>query len=174
MLDYRSPVILALPPIVLALGLALWLATGRNSFVDRTRDLQIRMEAIRLAPLPSGQAQRVADAIARPLFALTTGPGAVTEAVLRLEGVARSPARQSALISINGKPARWIERGETVDDITLEDVTAGKVVVDTPIGVREVKLGQIAAPTASPQVDQEIPPGFRSPPPPASAPAMGG
>jgi hypothetical protein len=182
MLDHRASVMVASPPAGLALGLAVWLLFGRGTTVDVAQNLQTRLSA-----LPTGtqgvlasDADAIAQVIAKPLFALTTGPGAVAEIAIKLEGVARSPGRVAALLSIGGKPAQWVEQGGSIEGVVLQDVAGSKVVVDTPLGLREVKLGETTGPApptqgaADTSAPQEMPPGYRSPPPPASAPAMGG
>lgn len=179
MLDRRASMIAAMPPAGLALGLALWFVLGRANTAEAVEVLQGRLNALPLNArnTPAG-ASRVAGAIAKPLFALTTGPGAVAEVSIRLEGVARSPNRRAGLLSIAGQPPAWVEEGDAVNGIILQEVLGAKVVVDTPLGLREVKLGQAIGPRSSPSVTntepQEIPPGYRSPPPPASAPVLGG
>jgi len=169
----------ALPPAGLALGLAVWLVVGRGVTEDAIQILRARLNAMPTGThaSPGSDADAIAQAVAKPLFALTTGPGAVAEVAIRLEGVARSPGRIAALLSIGGKPAQWVAQGEMSEGVVLQDVTGSKVIVDTPLGLREVKLGESTGPAqgaADISAPQEIPPGYRSPPPPASAPAMGG
>lgn len=179
MLDRRASMIAAMPPVGLALGLVLWLGLGRTSTAEAVEALQGRLNALPLNArnAPTGST-RVADAIAKPLFALTTGPGAVAEVSIRLEGIARSPNRKAGLLSISGQPPAWVEEGDVVNGVILQEVSGAKVVVDTPLGLREVKLGEAIGPQSSPAATstepQEIPPGYRSPPPPASAPVLGG
>lgn len=179
MLDRRASVMAVVPPAGLALGLALWLVFGRASTADAVEALQARLNALPLntAGAAAGVGS-IGEAIAKPLFALTTGPGAVAEIPVRLQGIARSPYRRAALLAIAGQPAAWVEEGTSVNGVILQEVSGAKVVIDTPLGLREVKLGEAIGPESSPagaaSEPQEIPPGYRSPPQPASAPAMGG
>jgi len=168
---------LAAPLAGLVVGAVVWLAFahGAAAFarVDalHTRALAIEPPA---GPPPSSSGTFAAD---NPIFALTTGPKAVAEAVVVLTGVQRTPVHSAALLSINGKAPEWIELGQTKDDVTLSDVQADKAVVDTPTGLKEVRLGDrpSGAPTATAPVPVApsatgAPPGFHMPPPPASAP----
>jgi len=99
----------------------------------RSIGLQLRGE---LAPTAS-TAGVVAGA---PLFALTSGPGAVTEPAVQLLGLSITPRRQAALVSINAKPAQWLNLGETLDGVTLVQVSSTRVLVDTPVAIREAAL----------------------------------
>jgi hypothetical protein len=180
MLDQRAVLIAAIPAAGLVLGLGLWLAFGREAFAARTDDLEARLSSISPAGA-AGQANSfVAASLTRPIFALTTGPGAVAEPTLRLDGISRTPSRKAALISINGKPPQWLEVGATVEDVAVLSLSGGGAEVETLIGGRHLKIGQTSGPPAAPSTDaqisaqDQIPPGFRSPPPPASAPALGG
>ena len=67
--------------------------------------------------------------------------------------------------------------GETRDGVTLQQVTSSKIVVDTAFGPKDVALGERSAGTSEPSSPtvqasrtDEMPPGFRAPPPPANAP----
>lgn len=167
----------------LVLGAAAWLLFSHGaSAAERIADLQGRAQA--LAPPPASVTGGVAGAVAldHPIFALTVGPHSVADTVVVLTGIQRTPARTAALLSINGKPADWLDLGATRDDVTLVEVQAEKVVVDTPTDLRDVVLGAkpaasaaqpgqpaAAPPAASPSTDTP-PPGFRVPPQPASAP----
>jgi len=169
---------LAIPPAGLAAGLGLWLAFGGAQVQARAEELDGRMTAIQPVRPTSAQVGG-ASAAARPFFALTTGPGAVTEPTLRLDGVSRSPRRVAALVSVNGAPVQWVERGGSIDQVTLEEVSSSRAIFDTPLGSRLVKLGETSGPSApaasaDAAAPQEMPRGFRAPPEPASAPAMGG
>jgi len=182
MLDHRATVMVVVPPAGVAVGLAVWLVFGRGATVDSVQALETRLSALPIGAhgALATDTGAIAQAIAKPLFALTTGPGAVSEAAIKLEGVARSPGHIAALLSIGGKPEQWVEQGHAVEGVILQEVAASTVVVDTPLGVREVKLGESTGPVPRTQgadvtaAPQEMPPGYRSPPPPASAPAMGG
>ncbi|MBS0297126.1 MAG: hypothetical protein JSR45_12510 [Proteobacteria bacterium] len=151
MLDLRSPLTLGAPAAALTLGLLAWAvlgggapaATRMTEFDQRLEKLQPR--AIRGAAVTGASA---ADAIAHPIFAV--GTAALADATLRLDGVALTPRRQAALLSINGKNAEWLERGDTRDGVTVQAITATKVVIDTATGPRDVLLGDKSAGDASP------------------------
>jgi hypothetical protein len=158
-----------------ALGALVWLAAGGVSSADgRLRDDQIRLAALKLdGPQDWPVPELAAAAIAHPLFALTTGPGAVADVVVRLVGFSLSPRRAAALISVNGGEASWIERGKSRDGVTVVEVLPSKVVVETPLGRKEAAFGAsdaiaVADPTSSDQ--SGVPAGVRLPPEPASAP----
>lgn len=172
MLDLRSP----LAPISGAIGLVLasllWLAlAGHSRALSRLDGFEQRLAAMPAAGL--GRAAATQDdlagrILAAPLFALTSGPGAVGDVALRLDGVAITAGRKAALISIGGKPSVWLSVGASQDGVTLMDVQSAKATLDTATGFRELLLGDTAAsaggavpagPTGSP-----APQGFKLPP----------
>ena len=176
---FGSPLILGAAPAGLALGALAWLSLAHGAAAHaRINAPQTRADAISAPPDPPLQLTAGASAASAPIFALTTGPGAVTQTQVELLGIARMPSQTSALIAINGKPAQWLTLGETRDDVTLDDVQADKVTVDTPTGSMDVVLGaKPAAPNGTPNPTTSAapttsapPPGFHLPPPPASAP----
>lgn len=170
-------------PAGLAAGFLAWLlAGGSSAAVRQLEPLGAAVAGIR-APARSAVATAAADIsglIAAPLFPLTTGPGAVPQPVLRLDGVVRTARRSAALLAINGQPADWLSKGESRDGVTLLDVSASRALVDTVYGPQDVRLGQTVPEGAPPPAaapgeavlagPDDFPPGFRSPPPPASAP----
>ena len=154
-------------------GSALWLTLAPPSGAAAIASLADGLAAI--APQKIGPRAPsdgwVAVALAAPLFALTTGPGAVVEPVVKLEGIVRSPGRVAALISVNGAASDWLALGQTRDGVTLQDVQSSKVVVETATGAKDIFIG---AGSPSLELTHQAPPprGFRSPPEPASAPGM--
>lgn len=173
-------------PIGLAAGLLAWLAGGGPSAsTDRLETVEAKVVGLR-GPRPGrflGTDVGVAQLAATPLFALTVGPGAVPRPTLRLDGVVKSRARTAALIAIDDQQPDWLALGESRGGVTLLEVTASKAVVETLYGPQEVALGQRsggsepapmsgagAPPAVTPTQTDAVPPGFRSPPPPASAP----
>ena len=165
--------LLAAIPAGLLLGAALWILFGGSSSAeDRIGGFEARLSAVRLSkPVRTPPDGALAEASARPLFALTTGPGAVTEEAVRLDGLARSSRGAAALLSINGGPAQWLERGGSRDGVTLSQVLDSKVVIDTALGSKDVMLTDRPAPEPSTGAAPAGPPaGYRMPPPPASAP----
>jgi hypothetical protein len=169
-LDRSALAFAAALPIGLAIGSAAWLAAAPPLGLD-----VLTMQGGKLAAIGPRRLVRdnqpdgsVAQALAAPLFVVTTGPGAVADIAVKLEGLVRSPGRVAALLSINGGASEWLELGQTHQGVTLQEVAASKVVVDTAVGLKDVLLGE--APSAPEPVTGGPPPGFRSPPPPASAP----
>jgi hypothetical protein len=108
-----------------------------------------------------------------PLFPAPSGSNAATDLAVSVEGVARSPGRIVALLSIGGKPAEWLALGESRDGVTLEDVGSASVTIDTAGGERTLALGGGGPPSAAALASADgPPPGYRAPPEPASAPGM--
>jgi hypothetical protein len=147
----------------------------------------------RLAALASSSAQPSAEngapSLAGPaLFALSTGPNAVRDPAVSVQGLSRMPGRVAALLAIDGKPPAWLARGESRDGVVLRDVASGRASLDLPLGVRDLRIGEATPPAPggappgsgpsnpafTPAPGDLPPPGFRSPPPPASAPGLGG
>ena len=188
---WRSPraIMLCALLVGLVLGAGVWTAFGGPSAAaDRLEQERARLDAARPArPRASPVPALAAEASSHPLFALTTGPAAVPEVVVRLDGVSRSSTRSAALISIGGAPATWLERGKSFGGVTLVAIGVSTIVLETALGQREVRLaegpapdpagGQPQPPPAPAQAARplagspaQLPPGFRLPPPPASAP----
>jgi hypothetical protein len=167
-------------PVGLAVGATAWLVAARPpgavtlaSLSERAAAVEARRDAPRLIR-PDGI---VATALATPLFALTTGPGAVAEGAIRLEGLVRLPGRVAALLAIGSAPSSWLELGQTRDGVTLQEVSPSKVVVDTAVGLKEIGLGVVSAPAdpatpPPPDTAARAPSGFKMPIPPASAPGQ--
>lgn len=176
MLSLRSPLVLGAAPGGLIIGAALWVVLSHGTPIfDRLDSIGADLEALR-PPARTATAIDLSAASSKPIFALTTGPGAVSDAVVALQGISRTPTRTAALISIDGKPAGWLELGATRDGVTLDQVDGEKVVVETVTGQKEVALGAASAPAPAAQ-NTSAPPdasaplaGYRLPPPPANAP----
>jgi hypothetical protein len=183
--DLRAPLIPICAVVGLALGATAWLAAGRQDVLTPAQD--------RLAALRPYGASRGVDGAApslsgAPLFVLSTGPNAVHDPAVTVLGVSRMPGRAAALLAIDGKPPAWLARGESRDGVMLSDVGSGRATLDLPLGVRTLRVGETtsgapgeaAAGNGPPGPGSPItsgdmpPPGFRSPPPPASAPGLGG
>ncbi len=166
--------LLAAAPAGLALGALVWVVVGGSSAAEaRIGGLEARLGGTVLAaPGPPSSEGWVAQAGSHPLFALTTGPGAVAEAVVKLEGLARTARESSALLSINGAAAQWLQRGASKDGVTLMEVGSSNAVLMTALGRREVVLGTGPAANSSGEPPAQPPTsgGFHMPPPPASAP----
>lgn len=169
-------------PAGLATGLAAWLLAGGSSAkLEAADELQARFLALR-APRIAARANLVSasDLLSTPIFALTTGPGALREPGIRLDGVSISSRRTAALVSIDGRLAEWWRVGESREGVTLTDLNASGASFETALGTKGLALGEqsaasapaASAPPAAQAVVDQMPPGFRGPPPPASAPAM--
>lgn len=172
---FRSRLVLFSPLVGLLAGALAWLAFAHGASMSADLgDLASRANALTPPTLTValGGPSPGALAASSPIFALTTGPNAVADVAVQLSGLSRTPARTAALLSINGKPAEWLALGETRDDVTLDEVQANKVTVDTPTGTKDVVLGAAAAPASPPDKPGQAagaPPGFHGLPP-ANAP----
>lgn len=179
----RLSLIFAGAPAGLATGLLAWmLAGGSQVAAERLDGLQVQVSNLKAPTRSAGalSSVNVSDLASQPLFALTVGPGAVREPSIRVEGVSISRGRTAALLAIDGQPPEWLTLGASRAGVALQSVTAGAVVVETVTGPRELALGTQSGSDAGalPKAEvapvgsapDQIPPGFRSPPPPASAP----
>lgn len=181
MFSLRTPLIGAGSAGGLFLGAVAWLTLGRGGpAAERLEDLQNRLEAIK-APAVVAAAVDPSNLSSSPVFAMTTGPGAVTEPTLALQGLSKTPSHSAALIAIDGKPADWLAEGASRDGVTVLEVRTRSVMVDTVTGSKEISLGQKSGPangsaaTATSAAPQPAGPpvGYRMPPPPADAPGGG-
>lgn len=177
MLDLRSPLISICSAAGLMLGALAWLIAGQGGGVD---DLQSRLTAI--APMGQGGSPRLSGGVAGlPLFALSTGANQTADPAVSVMGVSRMPGRSAALLSINGSSPAWLALGERREGVVVREVGGGRVTLDLPLGLKDLRIGEstAASPTVSPptspgMIGSEQPPtGYRSPPPPASAPGAG-
>jgi hypothetical protein len=175
-------VTLAAPVIGMAVAAAAWLVLGGAAVPsDQLDSLEARLSAGSQSPRPVDDSALLAARLAAtPVFALTSGPGAVADVSIGLQGLSITPQRQAALISINGGAPAWLELGASRDGVTLMSVQPTKVTVDTAVGFKDVGLWDAqqggaggtasGAPHAGAGGDDGPPPGTRLPPPPASAP----
>ena len=181
MLDFRAPLIPLAALAGLALGALAWFAAGRQ---DGLAPLQEQLAALR--PARGGELGSSTPTLAgAPLFALSTGPNSVKDPAVAVLGLSRMPGRSAALVSIDGRPAAWLARGEGRDGVILREVGSGRAMLDLPLGILDLRIGEsTGSPTSGPSMPGPItasptpgdlpPPGFRMPPPPASAPGVGG
>jgi hypothetical protein len=121
--------------------------------VDPTKGLQDRLDALPEAhglslPLAKKEQVAIAGLADRPIFVMTTGPGAYKDKSLELFGLAISPGRKAALVSVDGAAAVWMAVGDAAGDIRLADVGTNGASFETPIGSRTVRLSD-AAPAKS-------------------------
>jgi len=176
--DFRSPVIAWAVPTGLVLAALAWFAFGGFIYGPDISRLEVWVHApapaIR-ALQPIDPAVDVTRIVAAPVFSLTTGPGAVTEPVIQLQGLAVTPKGRAALLSVDGKPANWYELGATRDGVTVIEVQSNHVTVDTAARLRDVGLFDKpvtgAAGSGPAPAQAALPPGFRTPSP-ASAPSL--
>lgn len=160
----------------LALGGAAWALSGGHAQGEALDQLDTRLSAISTRSRP--RLDRPSDALAqskvRPLFVATgaAATDAESDVSVQLVGLARTPARTAALLVIAGAPADWLAVGETRNGVTLRGVTGSGATIATLFGDRELLLGA-GGPAVAGMAQgspSSPPPGFRSPPPPASAP----
>jgi poly-gamma-glutamate capsule biosynthesis protein CapA/YwtB (metallophosphatase superfamily) len=117
----------------------------------------------------------VAQAIAAPLFASTAAANTAPDVAVRVLGLASTPERKAALLSINNAPAEWVDLGAARAGVTVRELDASKVTLETPGGVRDLALGETSTPNPAPTAGtapSPAPGGYRMPPPPASAPGV--
>ena len=184
MLDLRAPLIPICAAAGLALGSAAWLAAGRQDVLTPVQD---RLAAVRPARTLGGSDGGAPSLFGPPLFAMSTGPNAVRDPIVTVMGLSRMPGRAAALLAIDGKPPAWLARGESRDGVVLREVGSGRATLDLPLGVRNLRIGETApvpnggvSASGGPETSNPLaasdtpPPGYRSPPPPASAPGLGG
>jgi len=182
LLDFRSPLMAWAAPAGLVLAALAWLVLHGLVFEPTVAGLEKGFAASRPVSADRVQVNDLSPLISRiaaaPIFALTTGPGAVTETQVQLEGLAITPKSKAALLVVDGKAATWYDLGASRDGITVMEIGASRVTVDTATGFKEVGLfDKPAAAPANGAVPAKpgsnaVPPGFRTPPPPASAPIV--
>lgn len=141
--------------------------------VDPTKGLQDRLDALPQAhgldlPMAKKPQVDVAGLAAKPIFIMTTGPGAYKDKNLQLFGLAISPGRKAALVSVDGAAPVWMAVGDAAGDIRLSDVGTNGASFDTPIGPRRVGLNDAApskpgAPGAPGQTPVPVPPSSQPP-----------
>jgi hypothetical protein len=170
-------------PLGLATGLVAWLLAGGLSVRANTlENIHVQLAGLRAPATVTARAGEsgASALLGTPLFALTTGPGAVREPAIRVDGISMTKRRLAALVSIDARPAEWLLAGESRDGVTLQSVSASSVTIETPLGSKTLNLGDQSAasspvtappgPMAAAGPHDQIPNGFRSPPEPASAP----
>jgi hypothetical protein len=151
-----------------------WFAfDGASSAITPLDRLESRLAAVRpgLKRESLDPGRSIAEAAAAPLFALSAGPGAVTDPAIRLDGVAISPEGSMALLSVNGQPSSWIPLGASSGGVTLIEVHDDRVTVDTPVALKEVPLWAAPTNSAPPAAAAQMPPSAAPHPPPLPQPA---
>lgn len=156
--------------IGLLTGGGLWALSGGKAQGKDLAAINVRLDAIstRVRPGLDRPSDALAQALATPLFGASNPASDQKEAAVQLAGIVRSPNRVAALLAISGAPAQWLSVGEESGGVSLQSVSRNGVILMTPNGEREVVLGMSG--TAPPTLPDGAPSGFRSPPPPASAP----
>jgi hypothetical protein len=173
LLDVRSPVILGAAPAGLALACLGWLVlSGGAGVIGPVDELDARLAALPVAR---------ATAVVAPAAVGAGGPGVFATtaqtAVVRLDGISRTPRRAAALLAFNGGAAQWVAVGATQDGVTLVEIGRSKIVIETASGRQTITLGESSAPEAdtgsasfAPSRQDDLPAGMRQGVPPASAP----
>jgi len=150
--DIRASLAPLAAPAGLVLAFGLWLALGGHSPADdQMAGVGARLDNVRPVvnrAAANADVAAAARALASPVFALTTGPGAVPDTPVALTGIAVTGTRKAALISIGGKPADWLDLGATRDGVTVMTINAAGVTVDTATGFKTVGLS--SGPASSP------------------------
>jgi hypothetical protein len=168
-LDTRLIAVGAAAAIGLVVGGALWAVSGGKAQGQGLSALGERLDRVstRVRSGLDRPSDALSQALARPIFGGPIVSGDQKDVTIQLAGVVRSPGRIAALLSIGGAPAQWMSVGEEQAGVSLQAISSGGVTLMTPAGEREVLLGM---PSGS--APDGAPLGFRSPPPPASAPGL--
>ena len=125
---------------------------------DPTRPYQQRLDTLEhLGGLPAAATTHAGDGdgddtslmASQPIFVMTTGPGAYKEKTLQIFGVAISPGRHAALVSVDGAEPVWMVAGEVNGDIRLTAVGTNGASFDTPVGPRTVTFNDAPPSSAS-------------------------
>lgn len=176
MLQLRSPLILGAVPVGLAVGTLAWLVLGgEKPVVGPVQAVEAGLNALSTpAHRTEATGPEAAEALVTPLFASASLAPVGPDVTVKVFGIARTPSGSSALVSINNGPIQWLAVGASKDGISMQEVTASGVVIETPGGTREVALGETSTPSpaAAGPAAPATPQGFRMPPAPASAPGM--
>ena len=146
------PVKASTDPIRMALfaGCAVAVAGALVSLLlDPTKGLQDRLDVLPQAhglslPMARKPQLDITGLAERPIFVMTTGPGAYKEKALQLFGLAISPGRKAALVSVDGAVPAWMAVGDMAGDIRLADVGTNAARFETPIGPRTIGLNDAA------------------------------
>ncbi len=117
--------------------------------VDPTKSLLDRLDALPQAhglslPIAKKTDLDIAALAEKPIFVMTTGPAAYKDKTLQLFGVAISPGRKAALVSVDGAAPSWMAVGDMAGDIRLADVGTNGASFETPVGPRTVGLNDAA------------------------------
>ena len=135
-----------------ALGCALWLVLGKAMTEPRLPETGTP-SASRGSPAQLGPDKVVANAIAHPLLARPKG---YASPVVQLIGLSKGGGRAAALISINGKPAQWVQAGGAIEGVSVVGVRASGAMIETSEGSAELGLGQkFPAAAAPPAADAD-------------------
>ena len=156
----------------LLVGCGSWGVAGGKNAGSAVADIDARLTAVhtRVRGPASAQSEALSQALASPLFVVSAGQVELKEVGIRLQGIVKTPRRTAALLSIDGGSAEWWVPGQERGGVVLEHVSTGGIQVSTPLGVREINLGQQPISSSTTAPSDGPPPGFKSPPPPASAP----
>jgi len=98
------------------------------------------LESTRWPSFAAGSADLTPVVASSPglLFATASGPTPTHEVTVALQGIAKGPHDQAALLKIGDAPPAWLGVGQSRDGVTLISIGANQVVLDTALGFREV------------------------------------
>jgi hypothetical protein len=165
---FDRKLIFAAPIGGVVVGALAWLLLGRGgASVDSLAQSSQALADLRSLSARTSPPRANPAATAPPLFGRMAGEVEAPEASVVLQGVVRTARQRAALLSIAGKPADWLQLGQTREGFTLESVDASGVTLSSASGVRQVGFG--AAQAVAPPLN-DPPSGYRGPPEPASAP----
>jgi len=138
------------------LSLAVGSQTRALSGLDQI-DQRLAQLPSRSPPTPSLKQDAAGQALARSLFGSPAGP----IAPIVLQGIAITPARQAALLSIGDKLG-WLAVGDSRNGVTLLDVQRSKITVDTAQGAQDISIGvkansDAAMPRSTPSGSSTVP-----------------
>jgi hypothetical protein len=173
-LDRRLIVFGAAALLGLGAGGLIWGVAGDGGRAREIAALEDRLSSLptRSRQGPDRPSEALARVLAAPLLGVTDKAAAVAEVPVQLIGLVRRPGRSAALMAIAGAPPQWLALGEAFQGVSLDEISDAGVVLTTPAGKREISL---AASSGAPPVGggpDGAPAGYRSPPPPASAPSV--
>ena len=176
MFDVRQSLALGLlSAAALGVGSLISLVIGA-AYLDGAGASPLKQVISRVSALqaqPGGYSSPTSDILAMSIFAApATDPGEATgtpPAQVRLLGLARTPKRKAALVSVNGATPVWVELGRGDRDVQLLDLDHNKARIRTAAGEADVVLFQNAAPesgtTAGANGAETLPPAQTRPAP---------
>jgi len=127
----------------LVLATLLWVLTGNGA--DRRLALaqaSLASDQGRFSPAATPDPSAMLRVLlGKPLFRVPTATDTSASTTIELQGLARSPDRTAALVSLGGAAPQWITVGQSVGEITLVQVGSDDALFDLPQGLKTVTLG---------------------------------